>query len=74
MYILSRKQGQIIDIIYCGKVIAQIFVNNIGRSNVKLGLIGQKDKILFVRGEQMIPDNSRILRVEPLSRETSLYK
>lgn len=52
MYILSRKQGQIIDIIYCGKVIAQIFVKNIERSNVELGFIGQKDKILFVRGEK----------------------
>lgn len=56
MYILSRKQGQIIDIIYCGKVIAQILVKNIGRSNVELGFTGQKDKILFVRGEKVILD------------------
>lgn len=74
MYILSRKQGQKIDIIYCGKVIAQIVVNNIGRSNVELGFIGPKEQILFMRGEKMSPDNSRILRVEPLSLETSLYK
>ena len=56
MYILSRKQGQIIDIIYRGKVIAQILVKNIGRSNVELGFTGQKDKILFVRGEKVILD------------------
>ncbi len=74
MYILSRKQGQIIDIIYCGKVIAQILVKNIGHSNVELGFTGQKEQILFMRGEKVIPNNSRILRVEPLSLETSLYK
>ena len=74
MYILSRKQGQIIDIIYCGKVIAQIFVKNIGRSNVELGFTGQKEQILFMRGEKEILDNSRILRAELLSLETSLYK
>lgn len=58
MYILSRKQGQIIDIICCGKVIAQIFVKNIGRSNVELGFIGPKEQILFMRGEKVIPDNN----------------
>lgn len=64
MLCLTRKIGQRV-IVECGAVSAEIIVKEIGRSNVVLGFIGQKDKILFVRGEKVSPDNSRILRVEP---------
>ena len=57
MLCLSRKIVQRV-IVKCGEVSAEIFVKEIGRSNVVLGFIGQKDKILFVRGEKVIPDKN----------------